>query len=63
VLLKSWEYWQSSEPTPFPESVEPLKEEECLLILLLFILLLIFPYEVGNFEKLEFLPTFLLFFS
>lgn len=37
------------------------KKGKCLLVLLLFILLFIFQYEVGNFDKLEFLPTSLLF--
>lgn len=34
----------------------------CQLLLLHFIFHLLFPYEVGNFDKLEFLPTFLFFF-
>lgn len=32
-----------------------------MLVLLLFVFLFIFQYEVGNFDKLEFLPTSLLF--
>lgn len=37
-------------------------KEKCLLVLLLFIFLFVFQYGVGNFDKLEFLPTSLLFF-